>query len=1254
MASEYVGPSITDLPGWRVGLLFLLFAAIAFLWHRGLQALDLYLKRKGKRGLRKVLRALKEEVLILGVISLVLIAFERYLLRICLPCSGDSCYWQAEGSEAEPQEEAVVVETCGPGSEPMWAPAAIIQAHALLFTIAAVHILYTTVVMLLCLWKMGRWRRFEEHSKAKWLDPIKYSALPTPGGNPMVHFLRCLVKMFTQSVDANAYHALRRLFVERMDVDPGFDFLGFLVESMEEELASIISISFILWAVAIVWIMLPPESWVMVWMGGLAAVALLVVGVKLESIICQLTVHAYRRYGRQDSKSPALEGTIVKALRQSLTKISPFRRSSSPWDCASAQACTNDLEMGFENTPAALVPQEHAQRSTVQRQEAGEQLPGQNRLGFGVGTSAYESAAGASVAPLETLQPTAPDVKQQRPPRQQYMLHGDQPPPVISGMEMEAAQANGQDFIIGIVTDGAECSTNGKDSSQQLEVPDRNPGGSGQPTGAFRRCLNELLAPCSMSAFECWRWPQRLQKRGGGGLAAADGGAAGQGSTPSAMDGGLDSASLFWFGRPRVMLYVIQVIYFENSLALAAFLFSLWQGVDFDWGRGRKSQWYIIVPLLILDLALLVFSALFVLPVYAISTAAGSHCPESVIKHALKNPRLAPCASLPEEAGLRLLRQWQQAAPMRGEQQAAAAIVHAPDLAARGISIDYEDLEWQILHLYNNSLTGIVPADWVLPDSVTTLGLDANKLSGSIPAVWNVSSDLQDLKLSFNLLTGTISPNLSLPTKLKTLSLAVNQLTGTLSKDWKLPHTLRNLFLSNNQLSGTLDPAWELPEALENFDISQNNFMGLLPAWNLPNLKLENFTHCNFSEMGGESEGSLGWRYSAEKDDVVCEPNQAHLEAGVVRPRGVQAQPMGDNMDSALNPQQDPILAAALAAKDQDGSSEASSQHEENRKKLDKSGLRNWVVEFDTLELKQQIGEGSYGRVFLAKWQRTPVAVKILVNTALDVYNNKAVKRALTLSNPVLENLQKEAVLMCKLRHPNIVTFLGVCPYPPCVVTEYCERGSLADVLEKAKQSPSLAARLGWVRRLNLVVTAAMLDTAKGMLHLHSHNPPIIHRDLKSHNLLVDSHWRCKVSDFNLSRILEDRVGLSGGGKLSQQGATNPRWLAPEVLEAQSASLKSDVYSFGIVLWELLTWDVPFAEYSHFQLIKHVAARGRPALPRRQDLPGSDAGELRGLDGYISLMQRCWAHAPEERPSFQEAADALGDILSQAKASGAS
>lgn len=100
---------------------------------------------------------------------------------------------------------------------------------------------------------------------------------------------------------------------------------------------------------------------------------------------------------------------------------------------------------------------------------------------------------------------------------------------------------------------------------------------------------------------------------------------------------------------------------------------------------------------------------------------------------------------------------------------------------------------------------------------------------------------------------------------------------------------------------------------------------------------------------------------------------------------------------------------------------------------------------------------------------------------------------------------------MAALRHPNVVMYLGVCMHPPAVVTEYCARGSLNDVLKKCLTKPELAGQLDWSRRLGMA-----LDAAKGMHYLHSSDPPVIHRDLKSPNLLVDKHWRVKVGGHSL------------------------------------------------------------------------------------------------------------------------------------------
>lgn len=326
-----------------------------------------------------------------------------------------------------------------------------------------------------------------------------------------------------------------------------------------------------------------------------------------------------------------------------------------------------------------------------------------------------------------------------------------------------------------------------------------------------------------------------------------------------------------------------------------------------------------------------------------------------------------------------------------------------------------------------------------------------------------------------------------------------------------------------------------------------------------------------------------------------------------------------------------------------------------------------WLVDYKELAIQKQIGEGSFGKVYLAIWRETTVAVKVLGGitsassldeefpdgtTTMSNNNNKSSSIAgdqqsggsppLSLSSltkkkthPLLEALQREAGMMASLRHPSIVMYLGVCLEPPAVITEYCGRGSMNDVLRKAKANYSLAMQLDWPRRLNMA-----LDAAKGMLYLHSCSPPIIHRDLKSPNLLVDKHWRVKVCDFNLSRVMESSAVLSS------VAATNPRWLAPEILSGKGYTFASDVFAFGVILWELLTWSVPWPDQGPWQVVAMITeGRQRPEIPSSPDqLKG---GAFPGMDAYTTLMEDCWHHDAEARPSFATVISRLRAMLAK-------
>ena len=113
-------------------------------------------------------------------------------------------------------------------------------------------------------------------------------------------------------------------------------------------------------------------------------------------------------------------------------------------------------------------------------------------------------------------------------------------------------------------------------------------------------------------------------------------------------------------------------------------------------------------------------------------------------------------------------------------------------------------------------------------------------------------------------------------------------------------------------------------------------------------------------------------------------------------------------------------------------------------------------------------------------------------------------------------------------------------------------------------------------------------------------------------------------------------------------GVTNPRWMAPEIITENRASNASDVYAYGIVMWELLTWRLPFENYNPFTIAPHIVQGKRPTLPPLSELPGFGP-ELptEALQAYISLMKRCWAQNPQERPDFGHIAAELRKLMDQ-------
>lgn len=237
---------------------------------------------------------------------------------------------------------------------------------------------------------------------------------------------------------------------------------------------------------------------------------------------------------------------------------------------------------------------------------------------------------------------------------------------------------------------------------------------------------------------------------------------------------------------------------------------------------------------------------------------------------------------------------------------------------------------------------------------------------------------------------------------------------------------------------------------------------------------------------------------------------------------------------------------------------------------------------------------------------------------------------------------------MRKLRHPNLVLFMGSCVKMPCtllLVTELMTRGNLFEIYH---QEPRLATARAHYKR----VADVSIDMCKGMCALHHSDPPLLHRDLKSPNIFVDQHWVAKIGDFGLAKMKSE-------GKTMTAGVGSPLWIAPEVLKGERFGEGCDIYSFAIILWEMAAWCEPY------EGLNSVEVCSTPHGPRRThahsfaDCLFADClffpllmqvtrGVVRGMRPRVPddcppelghLMEQCWQEDHLARPPFDRVLD---------------
>lgn len=260
-------------------------------------------------------------------------------------------------------------------------------------------------------------------------------------------------------------------------------------------------------------------------------------------------------------------------------------------------------------------------------------------------------------------------------------------------------------------------------------------------------------------------------------------------------------------------------------------------------------------------------------------------------------------------------------------------------------------------------------------------------------------------------------------------------------------------------------------------------------------------------------------------------------------------------------------------------------------------------IDFGDIELEDQIGGGGVGIVYNGRYKGEPVALKTLFDPRVD--------------EQLKQEYMDELLIMSKLNHPNVVDFYGACMKAPnlCMVMELCEM-SLFTLLHQTTEE------LGPKRLTNMLI-----GVAQAMHYLHTRKPMVIHRDLKSHNLLVADNGQLKLCDFGLVST-----------KVTQAGT--PAYMCAELLENKPFSKKVDLYSFGVLMWEMFERGIPFAGLLPYEIKECVCAGERPNMPA--DMPHE----------IQVICEQCWAQEPEDRPDFidvlcdlREALDLMPDKI---------
>ncbi|TYH67446.1 hypothetical protein ES332_D06G188600v1 [Gossypium tomentosum] len=599
------------------------------------------------------------------------------------------------------------------------------------------------------------------------------------------------------------------------------------------------------------------------------------------------------------------------------------------------------------------------------------------------------------------------------------------------------------------------------------------------------------------------------------------------------------------------------------------------------------------------------------------------------------------------------------------------------------------------LDLSNNNLAGDIPYD--IPQNLQRLNLAFNQFTGSVPYSINQMHSLQYLNLAHNQLQNQLSDMFGPLSSLSTLDLSFNSLTGDLPESFKNLTSMNSMYLQNNQLTGTIDVLANLP--LDTLYVSNNHFTGWIPdqlksinlqkdgnSWSLgpapppppgtPPATRNNRNHksgSNSSPSDGDSSGGPGGgsksgigggviagivisilivgalvafflvkrRSRRTSSDIEKLDNQpfAPLPSNEVQEmKSIQSASSVDtktfDTPASINLRPPPVdRHKSFDEEDFSKKPFVVKKAVAAPKNVASYSIADLQMATGSFSVENLLGEGSFGRFYRAQFDDGKVlAVKKINSSVLPS----------ELSDAFIEVVSN----ISELHHTNITKLVGYCSEhgQHLLVYEFHKNGSLHEFLHL---SDEYSKPLIWNSRVKIA-----LGTARALEYLHEGClPSIVHKNIKSENILLDAELNPHLSDSGLATFIPNADQV-----LNHDDVTMSGYGAPEVTMSGQYSLKSDVYSFGVVMLELLTGRKPF-DSTRPRLEQSLVRWATPqlhdidALSKMVDPALEGLYPVKSLSRFADVIALCVQPEPEFRPPMSEVVQALVRLVQRANMS---